>query len=170
MTLKTSTIFKFMVAGSIVIFTACGGGEGAETHDPVSHAGDAATETPAETTQEEAAATEEYAMGIGPVTERMELGAIDDALATTGEEVFTAKCTACHKMDARVVGPQLSEVTKRRNPEWIMNMILNPDEMTKKDPIAYDLIAEYIAPMANQSLTHDEARSILEYFRKYDGI
>ncbi len=169
MTFKTTTIFNFMVAGSIVLFTACGGGEGAETHDPESHAGDAATTT-TETTQEEAAPEDTYSMGIGPITERMELGDIDDALATTGEEVFTKMCTACHKMDTRVVGPALAEVTKRRTPEWIMNMILNPDEMTKKDPIAYDLIAEYIAPMANQSLTIDESRALLEYFRKYDGI
>jgi hypothetical protein len=41
--------------------------------------------------------------------------------------------------------------------------------MTKKDPDAYALIAEYIAPMANQSLTEEQTRAILEYFRKYDN-
>ena len=106
--------------------------------------------------------------GIGPI-KHVELGDIDDALATEGEETFTKMCTACHKMDARHVGPAMADVTERRTPEWIMNMILNPDEMTKKDPDAYALIAEYIAPMANQSLTEDQARSILEYFRKYDN-
>jgi hypothetical protein len=54
----------------------------------------------------------------------------------------------------------------RRNPAWIMNMILNPEEMTLKDPIARELFIEYnSAPMANQSLTEEEARAILEYFR-----
>jgi hypothetical protein len=47
-----------------------------------------------------------------------------------------------------------------------MNMILNPEEMVQKDPIAKQLLVEYNgAPMANQNLTEDEARAILEYFR-----
>jgi len=46
-----------------------------------------------------------------------------------------------------------------------MNMILNPDQMIKENPIAKKLFMEYLAPMANQNLTQDEARSILEYFR-----
>ena len=55
---------------------------------------------------------------------------------------------------------------ERRSPEWIMNMILNPEEMMAKDPIALKLLAAYnFAPMANQSLTEEEAREILEYFR-----
>lgn len=105
--------------------------------------------------------------GVGPVTS-IELGAVDAALATKGEELFNGKCSACHALDKRLVGPALADLTKRRSPEWIMNMILNPEEMVQKDPIAKELLAEYIAPMANQSLTEDEARSILEYFRKSD--
>jgi len=47
-----------------------------------------------------------------------------------------------------------------------MNMILNPEEMIQKDPIAKQLLIDSNgAPMANQNLTEDEARSILEYFR-----
>ena len=47
-----------------------------------------------------------------------------------------------------------------------MNMILNPEDMVQNDPIAKNLLIEYNgAPMANQNLTQEEARSILEYFR-----
>jgi len=46
-----------------------------------------------------------------------------------------------------------------------MNMILNPDEMVQKDPIAKALLAEYLSPMANQNLTEEQARAVLEYFR-----
>ena len=162
--MKFTTIFKFMIAGSVVMFTACGGGE-TPTQDTETQ-----TETPAAAVEEAAPEVEEYNMGIGPVTERLELGDLDAALATNGETVFAEKCTACHKMGERHVGPALDDVTGRRTPEWIMNMILNPDEMTKKDPIAYDLIAEYIAPMANQSLSLEESRALLEYFRSVDGI
>ena len=44
--------------------------------------------------------------------------------------------------------------------------ILNPEEMIQRDPIAIKLLAEANgAPMANQNLTEEEARALLEYFR-----
>jgi hypothetical protein len=46
-----------------------------------------------------------------------------------------------------------------------MNMILNPQEMVQKDPVAMELLKRYLAPMADQNLTEDEARKVLEYFR-----
>ena len=46
-----------------------------------------------------------------------------------------------------------------------MNMILNPDVMVKENANARQLLMEYTAPMANQNLTEEEARAVLEYFR-----
>lgn len=102
--------------------------------------------------------------GIGPITS-IELGEIDQNMADEGKAIFSLKCTACHKISKRLIGPALVGITERRSPEWIMNMILNPEVMVAEDPIAKKLLAEYIAPMANQSLTEQEARKILEYFR-----
>ena len=102
--------------------------------------------------------------GIGPIKE-LELGEIDPDLTKMGEELFIIKCSACHKINKRFVGPALVGVTERRSPEWIMNMILNPDQMVKENPAAKQLLMDYLSPMANQSLQEDEARSILEYFR-----
>ena len=103
--------------------------------------------------------------GIGPISS-VTLADIDTDLAATGEAEFKVKCTACHKISKRHIGPALKGVTERRSPEWIMNMILNPEEMVQKDPIAKQLLIDYNgAPMANQNLTEDEARAILEYFR-----
>jgi cytochrome c1 len=103
--------------------------------------------------------------GIGPVSS-VTIGDIDNDLVAKGEAVFKAKCTACHKISKKFVGPALKGITERRSPEWIMNMILNPEEMIKNDPIAKQLLIDSNgAPMANQSLTEDEARAILEYFR-----
>jgi mono/diheme cytochrome c family protein len=103
--------------------------------------------------------------GIGPISS-VSLGEIDADLAAKGESEFKTKCTACHKISKRHIGPGLKGVTERRSPEWIMNMILNPEGMVQKDPIAKQLLVEYNgAPMANQNLTEDEARAILEYFR-----
>lgn len=103
--------------------------------------------------------------GIGPV-KSLTLGAeIDQEMAAKGKEIFVLKCSACHKETQRFIGPAPVGIFERRSPEWIMNMILNPEEMVQKNDIAKKLLAEYIAPMANQNLTEDEARAVLEYFR-----
>ena len=103
--------------------------------------------------------------GIGPVKEPIELGAIDAAMAATGKAVFDAKCTACHKMDTLYIGPALGEVTARRSGAFIMNMILNPQEMVERHPVGKQMLAERMTFMANQGLTRDEARAVLEYLR-----
>ncbi len=122
----------------------------------------------ATTTEAVPAANTPSDLGIGPVT-KVNIGALDETLASTGKSVFESKCTACHKIDVKVVGPALAGITKRRKPEWIMNMILNPTEMTQKDPVAKELLATFMAPMANQNLTQDEARAVLEFFRSNDS-
>lgn len=108
---------------------------------------------------------QELENGIGPVSS-VTLGAIDAALAEEGEAAFTMKCSACHKFDQRYVGPPLGGVLDRRTPVYVMNMMLNPDEMVKRHPEARAMLAEYMTPMPNQNLNRDEARAILEYFRQ----
>lgn len=127
----------------------------------------AASETPAAAAEAPAA---DEGKGVGPV-KNVEVGAsVDQSMAEKGKTIFEAKCTACHNTDAtKKVGPGLAKVTERRKPEWIMNMILNPEKMVQEDPTAKELLAEYLAPMANQSLTEEEARHILEYFRQNDS-
>ena len=104
--------------------------------------------------------------GIGPVKNVTLAPDIDQAMVTQGQEIYQSKCTACHKPDKRFIGPAPTGILERRSPEWIMNMILNPTEMTKNDPIAKQLLIEFNgSPMANQGLTQEEARKVLEYFR-----
>ncbi|MDR9457144.1 MAG: cytochrome c [Salegentibacter sp.] len=107
--------------------------------------------------------------GIGPIDNLSLDDDIDSDMAAKGGDIFKNMCSACHKMDKKFVGPQIAGVTERRSPEWIMNMILNPEQMIKEDPIAKRLLIESnMAVMANQGLAEDEARAILEYFRQYD--
>ena len=107
--------------------------------------------------------------GIGPITHVDINNEIDNNMAERGQELFKSMCSACHKIDQRVIGPALAGVTKKRTPEWIMNMIMNPNQMVKENAQARKLLAEYISPMANQNLTEEETRFILEYFRKNDN-
>ncbi|MFN4308003.1 hypothetical protein [Sulfurihydrogenibium azorense] len=49
-----------------------------------------------------------------------------------------------------------------------MNMILNPIEMTQKDPAAKALYETYLTQMTPQNLSEQEARAVLEYLRSID--
>jgi len=102
--------------------------------------------------------------GIGPVS-GISLGAINQGLVDQGAALFKAKCSSCHKPTKKYVGPAPVGIMDRRNPEWIMNMILDPEGMVTQDPVAKELLTRYLAPMANQNLTEAEARAVLEYFR-----
>lgn len=86
-------------------------------------------------------------------------------MAAKGAEVFELKCVACHKINERLVGPPLAGITTKRSPAFIMNMILNPDEMVKKHPEVKAMLAEFYVPMTFQNVTEDDARAILEYLR-----
>ena len=108
--------------------------------------------------------------GVGPVTQVEIAAALDAGMATKGKALFEAKCSACHKMEERYVGPALKGVTQRRKPEWIMNMVMNPVEMTQKDPTAQALLGEYLTQMTFQNVTQEETREMLEYFRQVDGV
>lgn len=101
--------------------------------------------------------------GIGPVDEAISIGEIDEEMAQTGAQIFKTKCSACHKMSERYVGPALGDIFETRSPAYVMNMILNPDEMVKEHPEAKKMLAQFLTPMPNQNLTRDQARAIVEY-------
>ena len=104
--------------------------------------------------------------GIGAINSITLNTEIDQTLVTQGEDVFKKMCTACHRVDKKFIGPAPNGILERRSPEWVMNMILNPEEMVQKDQLARDLLIEFNgSPMANQNLSKEEARAVLEYFR-----
>ncbi|MCK0108433.1 cytochrome c [Flavobacteriaceae bacterium S0825] len=104
--------------------------------------------------------------GVGPITSMDISAPVDEAMVAKGKEVFDKMCTACHRVGKKFIGPAPNGILERRTPEWVMNMILDPEGMTQKDPLAKALLMEFNgSPMANQSLTEDEARGVLEYFR-----
>ena len=103
--------------------------------------------------------------GIGPVKERIELGPIIQAKVDQGRDIYEMKCEMCHSMDNRMVGPALRDVMDRRSPEFVMNMILNPNEMAQKHPTGQEMLREYMTVMPFQNVKEDEARAIVEFLR-----
>jgi mono/diheme cytochrome c family protein len=104
--------------------------------------------------------------------DKVELDAtLDQAMAAQGLKVAEVKCTSCHKpTDEKLVGPGWKGVTERRTPQWIMNFATNPDPMIDKDPEVQAQLEICLVRMPNQGLKDEEARSILEYMRKNDGV
>jgi cytochrome c len=103
--------------------------------------------------------------GIGPVTERLDLGEIDMDLANEGREIFESVCVACHQLDATISGPMLRNVVERREPEFIMNYIQNPAEMRERHPEGQQLDEDYTIQMVNMGTSLEDARALLEYLR-----
>ena len=158
---------KFISILSLLIAFSCGEKEKKESYS--SDNGNAVEETKKAEPVSSVKASERIDLtnkGIGPVKSLSLPAEIDQALAAQGQEVYNKMCTACHKPNEKFIGPPPAGVLERRTPEWVMNMILNPEVMIVEDPLAKDLLMEFNgAPMATQNLTEDQARAILEYFR-----
>lgn len=96
---------------------------------------------------------------------------LNTAMAASGEKVYGVKCSGCHKLtDEKLVGPGWKGVTERNKPEWIMNFITNTDAMLDKDPKAQAQLEICLVRMPNQNLADEEARGLLEFMRKNDGV
>lgn len=152
------TIISYLFIGLFLF--SCGGNEKSST----SSQGETAKES--SEAQEKVEIDPMQNKGIGPI-ESIEIAeVIDEGMAEKGKEIFDSKCSSCHKPTERFIGPAPKGLLDRRTPEWAMNMILNPMEMVEKDPIAKQLLIEANgAPMANQQLTEEDARQVLEYIR-----
>ncbi|WP_421801231.1 c-type cytochrome [Flagellimonas sp.] len=155
----------------VIALISCGGKDKEKKEEGFSvQRKKAPTEQPVETTStNEVKASERVDMttkGVGPIKSVELPDEIDQTMAANGKEVYDQMCLACHRVGKKFIGPAPNGVLERRTPEWVMNMILNPQEMVQQDPLAKDLLQEFNgSPMSNQGLTEDQARAILEYFR-----
>ena len=158
MRMNRLTAWSTMLLLSLTL-AACGGGSSSSTPQPSGSA--AQTESGTGAQDPEALAAE-----IGPV-KQVSLGEqIDAALARQGEQLFNTYCTACHRLDERFIGPALRDVTKRRGPVYIMNVILNPNGMIQRHPVMKQLVQEYGTMMTDMALSEEQTRAILEYLRQ----
>ncbi len=108
--------------------------------------------------------------GIGAIKTVTLKTPIEQDRVGRGLAIYDMKCGACHKLtDQRVVGPGWKDITKRRQPEWIMNMITNVDVMLEKDPEAQKLLELCLMRMPNQNMSIGDARDVLEFMRQNDG-
>ena len=94
---------------------------------------------------------------------------------STGERLFQTRCAACHVIGAwdqvpahqsgRQIGPDLLNVTQRRDRAWLARWLEEPDAMlAEKDPLAVELYERHRrVPMPNMDLKEPEVAALLEY-------
>ncbi len=108
--------------------------------------------------------------GIGEVKAVELKTPLEAERVSRGKAIYDMKCSACHKLDdKRVVGPGWKDVTKRRKPEWVMNMVTNVEIMLDKDDEAQKLLELCLTRMPNQNVSIGDARDVLEFMRSNDG-
>jgi nucleotide-binding universal stress UspA family protein len=59
----------------------------------------------------------------------------------------------------------LRDVTKRRSAEYVLNQILNPEQMGKLHPDGKKLVAQYAQYMTIQGITRENAEDLLAFLR-----
>lgn len=93
--------------------------------------------------------------------------AVDSRLAEQGEYLFQQKCSTCHTIGGGdlPIGPDLAEVTERRESAWLAAFIRNPGKMmADNDPVAVELktrFNDFIMP--SLGLTDQELATLLAY-------
>lgn len=66
------------------------------------------------------------------------------AAAQDAQQTFARQCAACHTIGGgRLVGPDLKGVSSRRDRDWLIDFILNPQAaVDRKDPYALQLLQD----------------------------
>ena len=157
MTRRASILLVFALSLSLAALAGCGGKPAEESPS---------TASPAPSTPAAGVLLEKSLYDDGP---RAGESPVDATAAAAGEKLFSTKgCTACHAWGKRLTGPDLKDVTMRRTQVWMEHQILHPDVMTKTDPIAHGLFAQFALQMPKQGLTETEAKQVIEYLKKRD--
>jgi nitrite reductase (NO-forming) len=91
--------------------------------------------------------------------------------AETGKKLFQERgCAACHTIGGgKLTGPDLAGVTKRRDEEWLKEWLTSPETMIMSDPVAKELLQQYMVPMPNQGLTPQDIEALIDYFEYEDS-
>jgi protein SCO1/2 len=93
-----------------------------------------------------------------------------------GEELFRTRCSACHTIGTEAalgtgtkpLGPDLLDVTRKRDRAWLTRWLAEPDRMlAEKDPLVMAMMAEYNnLPMPNLGLTKVDIQDLFAYMEE----
>lgn len=94
----------------------------------------------------------------------------DPADVSAGEAVWAARgCGGCHAFGSKLVGPDLTGITGRRELPWILKQIAEPEKMTREDPQSKKLLGEFMVQMPKQGVTAEELPKLMAYIKSKGG-
>jgi len=85
-----------------------------------------------------------------------------------GEKIFKSKCTSCHAVNRKLVGPALKGITEEKSEEWLIKWIKNSQALIASgDADAIAIFEEYNKSVmtAFTDLSDDQVRSVLAYIK-----
>ena len=92
-----------------------------------------------------------------------------DPLLAKGQELFEGKgtCTACHKPDAKVVGPSIKEIAKTyKEKEASIAAFINEEGEPIVDPSQYDTMKTNFA--ITKAMTAEERKALEVYMMSFE--
>lgn len=97
--------------------------------------------------------------------------AVQGGDTSVGQQLFQKNCIGCHTIGGgTLVGPDLQGVTERRDQQWLVSWIENPDQVRASgDPIAQQLDQQFPVKMPNLGLTRAQAKQIVAYLAAQSG-
>ncbi|WP_161887984.1 c-type cytochrome [Pontibacter russatus] len=89
--------------------------------------------------------------------------------AVAGKAIFEGNCSACHSLEADVVGPALKDAHKRRGDEWLVKFIKNSQELVQagdKDAVAlFEKFNKVPMPAFGGSLSDEDIANVIAYIK-----
>jgi protein SCO1 len=95
-----------------------------------------------------------------------------DLAARPGQALYKRLCAGCHSVGkGDRVGPDLAGILGRRDRDWLVRFIVDPDKMrAKKDPAALELAARFPAVrMPAMGITPRDAADLIAYIVHLDA-
>ncbi|CAM3793874.1 cytochrome c3 family protein [Sphingobacterium prati] len=83
-----------------------------------------------------------------------------------GEKIFKSKCTSCHAIDRKVVGPALKGIPETKDEAWLIKWIRNSQALIASgDAEAVKIFEEYNKSVMTSftDLSDDQIKSVLAY-------
>lgn len=119
--------------------------------------------------------TQTEGVGASPVILMKETSP-SSALVTGGSSkgylVFSKACVTCHTVgQGDRVGPDLKDVTSRREREWLKSFIQQPSKkIEEKDPLVMELLQKYKTPMVGMGLTDEQVEDVIHYLENPSDV
>ena len=91
----------------------------------------------------------------------------EDPVYKKGETIYKANCTACHKINEKLVGPALAGVYDKYDTEWLYSWIKNSQAMVQAgDPDAVKIFNEYNGSvMTAFNISNEDIDAVLQYIK-----